>query len=114
MLSSLIQPLNPSNPSAEDVFSSALRMISPEDVSVLHGDPGSFVTYSSTKFGNLELKLAEPQTEGERKLFAQYLWNAGVLMAELIGSSGDGGEDTSREPKKWAVKGERVLELGAG
>lgn len=114
MLSSLIQPSNPPNPSAEDVFSSALSMISPEDVSVLHGDPGSSVTYASTRFGNLELKLAEPQTEGERKLFAQYLWNAGVLMAELIGSGDDGGEDKRRGPKRWAVKGERVLELGAG
>lgn len=114
MLNSLIQPANPLSPSAEDVFSSALSMISPEDVSVLHGDPGSFVTYSSTKFGNLELKLAEPKTEEERKLFAQYLWNAGVLMAELISSSGEGWENTSREPKRWAVKGEKVLELGAG
>lgn len=114
MLSSLIQPANPLNPSAEDVFSSALSIISPEDVSVLHGDPGSFVTYSSTRFGKLELRLAEPQTERERKLFAQYLWNAGVLMAELIDSSGDGRANTSRGTKKWSVKGERVLELGAG
>lgn len=114
MFSSLIQPLNPPNPSAEDVFSAALGLISPEDVSVLHGDPGSFVTYLSTRFGNLELKLAEPRTEGERKLFAQYLWNAGVLMAELIGSSDVVREDRSRGVKRWAVKGERVLELGAG
>ena len=83
-------------------------------MSVLHGNPGSFVTISSTRFGNLELKLAEPQTEGERKLFAQYIWNAGILMAELIGSSDDRGEDNSRGSKRWAVKGESVLELGAG
>lgn len=63
-----------------------------------------------TKPRNFKVKLAEPQTKGERKLFAQYLWNAGVLMAELIGSDVRG-EDTSPEPNRWAVNGES---LGTG
>lgn len=112
MLSSLIQHTSLSNPEAEDFFSSALNIISPEDVSVLHGDPGSSVIYKSKKYGDLELSLAEPQTEDERKLFGQYLWNAGVLLAEYI--SGMVGEKPATESVKWDLRNERVLELGAG
>lgn len=110
MLSSLIQHTSPSNPEAEDIFSSALGIISPEDVSVLHGDPGSSVIYKSERYGDLELRLAEPQKEDERKLFGQYLWNAGVLLAEYI----SGMDGKMKASIKWAVKNERVLELGAG
>lgn len=106
MLSSLIQHPSLSNPEVEDVFFSALNVISPDDVSVMHGDPGSSVVYKSQRYGDLELRLAEPQTEDERKLFGHYLWNAGVLLAEYIG-----GMDAE---KNCAVKNERVLELGAG
>lgn len=112
MLSSLIQHSGLSEPEAEDFFSSALNIISPEDVSVLHGDPGSSVIYKSTRYGDLELGLAEPQTEDERKLFGQYLWNAGVLLAEYI--SGVDRAKPSTESAKRAVKNEKVLELGAG
>lgn len=106
MLSSLIEHPSISNPEAEDVFFSALNMISPDDVSVMHGDPGSSVIYKSKRYGDLELRLADPQTEDERKLFGQYLWNAGVLLAEYI--------SCMDAEKKCAVKNEKVLELGAG
>jgi hypothetical protein len=59
------------------------------------------------------------------------LWNAGVLMGELVGGKpqiedkdrGDGDEDgwknggwwvDEEEEKRWNVEGETVLELGAG
>lgn len=109
MLSSLIRRPSISNPEAEDFFSSALNVIFPEDVSVLHGDPGSSVIYKSKRYGDLELSLAEPQTEDERNLFGQYLWNARVLLAEYIS-----GIDGEMESGKWVVKNEKVLELGAG
>ena len=107
MLTSLIHLPEESNPSTEDIFSSALDLISPDGVLTLHGDPGSFVTYVSEKFGDITLRLAEPQTEQDRKMFGQYLWNAGILLAESICGM-DGGSIT------WDAEGERFLELGAG
>lgn len=109
MISSLIQPAEYSSPEAEDFFSSALSVISPDDVSVLHGDPGSSVTYKSKRYGDLEFQLTEPQTEDERKLFAQYLWNAGVLLAEYVSGTAD-----EKHEKEFDVKGKIILELGAG
>jgi len=94
-------------------------------------------------YGDLEFEVADPVGEEERSKFAHYVWNAGVLMGEVVGgpvagtrSEGDkeekeelekeeqwgvrcfGGERSwwlSRtEEEGWSVKGESVLELGAG
>ena len=55
----------------------------------------------------------DPQSEPGRKLFAHYVWNAGVLLAELIsGLVASVGELS--ESASWSVEGETVLELGAG
>ena len=87
----------------------------------------------------LTIRLADPETggaSGGTGLFAHYVWNAGVLGAEMIlgldeddqadgegkGPSGAGGEGRGRamaavvKPwrQRWEVAGERVLELGAG
>lgn len=110
MLTTLIQLPEQSNPSAEDIFSAAHDLIFPDDASRFHGDPGSFVTYTSRKFGDITLKLSEPLTEKERKLYGQYLWNASVLLAELIGTA----DDTQAKGINWDVREERLLELGAG
>lgn len=68
------------------------------------------------------VRLADPEKGGEggTGLFAHYVWNAGVLAAEMImGLDGDG-EEGAREMcqkrwrRKWKVEGEDVLELGAG
>ena len=80
--------------------------------------------------------MVDPGKEDERKLFAHYVWNAGILLSELIagrkkwetdgtggleiegGTAGD--EGTCNEQMvgfrqyDWSVKGETVLELGAG
>jgi hypothetical protein len=123
MLEDLIHVSDTPDPSAEDIFSSALSLISPDDTSTLYGDPGSHVTYRSKRFGDVVLKLSQPDTEEERRLFAQYLWNAGVLLAEfislsvvhIIGRLGDAAHSTSGgTPNGWNVAGEKVLELGAG
>ena len=54
---------------------------------------------------------------------AHYLWNAGVLMAELVGGRPEEGGAAWRdgewwvgreEERAWAVRGQRVIELGAG
>lgn len=112
MLTSLVHEPIDSDLSTEDVFSSALHLISPDSTSTLHGNPGCSITYSSRRFGDIELRLAEPQTEEERKLFGQYLWNAEVLLTELI--DGSNSAKTAKEGTNWDVKDERILEFGAG
>ncbi len=108
MLTSKIR-LPPSTSTPEDIFSSSLHLLFPNDLNNQHGEPGSSVIYTSSRFGDIELRLADPRGEENRLLFSHYLWNAGVLVAEFVGGGvGDGwGEG-------WSVKGERVLELGAG
>lgn len=113
----------------EDIFESTLGSIFTEDLQNLHGDdPNTVIIYKNAKHGNLELRTADVNGEEQRRKFAHYLWNAGILMAELIsGRPADGQDDTSEEGWKngewwvdkeeeqnWNVHGESVLELGAG
>ncbi|KAI9812131.1 MAG: hypothetical protein M1827_004797 [Pycnora praestabilis] len=147
MLPSKIHPLPSTSASLtpEDILSSSLSTLYPDDTATQHGQPGAGVIYRSDRYGDLELRLADPRGEGERLLFAHYLWNAGVLMAELMAEAEqeagreewegredreDGGKeegvdagremesgeevDGGRERKRWSVRGEKVLELGAG
>jgi len=106
-----------------------------------HGDLGTIVTYRSV-YGDLEFEVADPVGEEERSKFAHYVWNAGVLMGEIVGGPvaeirGEGDKEVKEaieteqwdirrfggewswwlshnEQKWWSVKDERVLELGAG
>ncbi|EME87717.1 uncharacterized protein MYCFIDRAFT_75560 [Pseudocercospora fijiensis CIRAD86] len=89
----------------EDIFASAPGLIFPDDTRDMHGDDRSVLVYKSQRFGDIELRTANPEQEADRQLFAHYLWNAGIKMAELISNEPDA---------RWTVKGERVLELGAG
>jgi hypothetical protein len=89
----------------EDIFASAPGLIFTDDTRNMHGDPGSTIVYKSARFGDIQLKTADPDGEEERQLFSHYLWNAGIKMAEMISNE--------REPK-WSVEGKNVLELGAG
>ncbi|KAE9969698.1 hypothetical protein EG327_010506 [Venturia inaequalis] len=142
MLSSLLRALPKSKeavPEPEDIFQYSLGLIFTDDLQIQHGDPGTTVNYRSNGYGDLEFEVADPQGEEERTKFAHYLWNAGVLMSELVGGRGEErvgkkalhqeGEEEEwgkrsfekgewwldeAEEEKWSVKGERVLELGAG
>lgn len=114
MLTSLIHVSQKKNPSSEDIFSTALNLISPDNISNSHGDPGNLVTYHSKRFGAITLRLAEPQNEQERRMFGQYLWNASVLLAEMIGNAPEEEPQIHDKPSTWAVKNESLLELGAG
>jgi hypothetical protein len=112
----------------EDIFGSTLGSIFPDDLQNQHGDdPSTTIVYNSLRHGELEFRTADVNGEEQRRKFAHYLWNAGVLMGELVGgrpADGAGTEDegwkegewwTSREEEqKWSVRGETVLELGAG
>ena len=115
MLSSLIGLPVPTDPdSTEDIFSSALSTIFPDDLLNQHGDPGSSVIYKSKAFGDLELRLVDPRGEDARMLFAQYVWNSGILMAELIGGGTADGHAMKARGGSWSVMGETVMELGTG
>jgi nicotinamide N-methyltransferase len=87
----------------EDILSSSLGIISPDDITNQHGDRDNDVIYLSPGYGPITLPLADPQGEDSRKLFSHFLWNAGVQLAEFI-----------EENEAWSVRGESVLELGAG
>ena len=109
-LTSLIQVIPPDiDETPEDIFASAPGLIFTDDLRNQHGDPGATIVYKSSRFGDIELKTADPESEDDRKLFGHYLWNAGIKMAELVGQADDGDGD-----RKWNVNGRRVLELGAG
>jgi nicotinamide N-methyltransferase len=88
------------DPEPEDYLSTSLGVIFPDDITNQHGDPSTPVIYTSPKFGKIFLSLADPVGEGSRRLFAQYLWNAGVYVAvgiedAILGPDGlrDGNEN---------------------
>jgi hypothetical protein len=128
MLLSRISVPPPPEPEPEDIFHSALSTIFTDDTVNSHGTPGSYVTYKSPRFGEIKLQIPiHPDEEDGRKLFAHYLWNAGVVAAEAIeqgsevdrsNANGNGGGEIvgkARWDRRWFdVQGKSVLELGAG
>lgn len=130
LLPSLISLRHPIShvPKPEDIFASTLGSIFTDDLQNQHGDdPDTIIVYKSAKFGELEFRTADVNGEEQRRKFAHYLWNAGVLMGELVGGrAAKGKEDegwkdvkgewwiSEEEEAKWRVDGETVLELGAG
>jgi nicotinamide N-methyltransferase len=103
MLTDKIRLTGPDLNEPEDILSSSLGVIFPDDITNQHGDRDNDVIYLSPGYGPLTLTLADPQGEDSRKLFSHFLWNAGVQLAEFI-----------EENEAWSVRGESVLELGAG
>ncbi|RAL00650.1 putative nicotinamide N-methyltransferase [Aspergillus ibericus CBS 121593] len=116
---------------SEDLFAAFLPHLFPDDAPSFHGDPGQHLLYSSPRYGDLEIMVPSypdqserrsdnpvNQVEEGRKLFAHFLWSAGMVVAEgvekadMLESSGQlsGTDDVAM----WRVKGENVLELGAG
>jgi hypothetical protein len=127
----LTTPLTP-----EDIFESSLGGIFTDDLQNQHGiDPDTTIVYKNARYAELEFRTADVNGEEQRRKFAHYLWNAGVLMGELVGGrpTGKDGEAESKgrdddedgwkngewwvdeeDGKRWSVEGETVLELGAG
>lgn len=131
MYTSRITSPTPTSPQTEDIFSSALSSLFIDDVQNSHGVPGSYVTYQSPRLGDVKLRIPQhPDVEEGRKLFAHYLWNAGVICADAIeeasagGETEEDGEQYLKEEEErirpqwdrqyWDVRGKKVLELGAG
>ena len=108
-LSSLVRVIAPDrDDEPEDIFASAPGFLFTDDLTNSHGVPESIIQYKNSRFGNLELRTADPVGENERQLFSHYLWNAGLKLAELISHVDE------HEDKSWSVEGKKVLELGAG
>lgn len=117
----------------EDIFGSSLGGVFTDDLQNQHGDdPETVIVYKNARHGNLEFRTADINGEEERRKMAHYLWNAGVLMAELVGGRPDEGQSvqidgfgneawkngewwmSKEEEKLWSIEGESVIELGAG
>jgi EEF1A N-terminal glycine/lysine methyltransferase len=125
----LIQPASsePAEESPEDIVASSLSLLDPFAATNQHGDPGAFILYNVRDKPPLILKLSDPGFAPERWLFAHYVWNAGVLLAECIASgwwwerlpeddSAFGMTPVASQTRSadWSVKSETLLELGAG
>ncbi|RMJ21564.1 putative methyltransferase, partial [Aspergillus sp. HF37] len=101
-----------------------------------HGHPGQRLVYASPRYGELDIMVPAYPSQSEkrseeiaaglvkradggvnevdegRKLFAHFLWSAAMVVAEGVENA-----DTSTavgDSDMWRVRGERVLELGAG
>ena len=102
----------------EDYLSTSLGVIFPDDITNQHGDAEHGLIYASPYLPKpLNIDLADPTAEDDRKLFSHYLWNASLLLAEFIEADTLGVElDAPRagEGLSFQVKGLDILELGAG
>ena len=98
--------------SAEDIFTSAPGILfKGDDTRNQWGDSGDTIVYHNKTFGDISLLTAEPEAEEERRLFSHYLWNAGILVAERVSGHR---LLSDQEREQWSLKGQTVLELGAG
>ncbi|KAK8035012.1 hypothetical protein PG993_010007 [Apiospora rasikravindrae] len=69
----------------EDYLSDSLGAIFPDDVTNSHGDPDQSLLYTSPYLPKpLEVRVADPIETKDRLLFSHYLWNASLLLAELV------------------------------
>jgi len=128
--------------SPEDVFGAFLPHLFPDDAPSFHGDPGQHLLYSSPHYGDLEIMVPSYPAQSEkrteevaagleksedgvnhveegRKLFAHFLWSAAMVVAEGVEDAepphtGPNTDARNEARDIWSVKGESVLELGAG
>ncbi|OAX76971.1 hypothetical protein ACJ72_08735, partial [Emergomyces africanus] len=113
----------------EDLLTSFLPHLYPDEAPSCLGEPGRTMVYASGVWGDVRVMVPDyPKGVGDegrqdgieegRRLFAHYLWGAGLVVAEgieratktllLCGNDAGGDRDII-----WNVKGEKVLELGA-
>ncbi|KAF9883040.1 hypothetical protein FE257_004294 [Aspergillus nanangensis] len=91
-----LRPADEAELEAEDLFTAFLPHLFPEDSPQSHGDPGQFLLYSSPRYGDLTIQVPSYPT---------------IVVAEAVETAhcGNGHVD-----EMWIMKGEKVLELGAG
>ncbi|OJD17779.1 hypothetical protein AJ78_02131 [Emergomyces pasteurianus Ep9510] len=142
-------PSSPSSPlssastdDVEDLLTSFLPHLYPDEAPSCLGEPGKTIVYASGVWGDVRVmvpdypravgeegKLEKRKGDGEeeeeqygieegRRLFAHYLWGGALVVAEGIerATKALDGNDVGGEERDliWSVKGEKVLELGAG
>lgn len=120
MLTSRIHIRPPSEPQPEDIFQSSLHALFLDDSQNSHGNSGDTLIYQSPHYGTIKINVPNHPDDDARLLFAHYLWNASVLVADLVenASHSSGGPLSYRCPDEAGnycnFRGEKVLELGAG
>lgn len=122
MLATRLRPFDATLEDPEEIFTSFLPHLFPDDTPFQHGEPGGYLLYTSPRYGDMKLKVPEnPDAAESRRLFAHYLWTSSVLVAEgmedeiadreaMVGEGYGGGDERGL----WTVKGQKILELGAG
>ncbi|KAG9250395.1 uncharacterized protein F5Z01DRAFT_373493 [Emericellopsis atlantica] len=105
--------------SPEDILAHSLGVIFTDDVTCQHSSEGNLLYTSPHLPHDLEFSFTEPDKWEERKLFSHYLWNASLLLAELMEEveeeeDDDKGSSESRRQRRWDVQGKTVAEVGAG
>ncbi|KAK5995860.1 hypothetical protein PT974_04278 [Cladobotryum mycophilum] len=108
----------------EDFLSTSLGVIFPDDVTNQHGDAEHSLIYTSPYLPKpLLFDLADPEGETDLRLFSHYLWNASLLLAELVErdsleaaavAASKTTEGSLGEGVSFDVRGLTTLELGAG
>ena len=115
MLTARITVPSADKPEIEDIFSSSLNALFTDDTQNSHGIPGGTIIYYSPTYGPLTLQVpAHPDADEGRRLFAHYLWNAGVIAASLIETASSTPPASSQDHSPFNVSGKSTLELGAG
>ncbi|KAL0467034.1 hypothetical protein QR685DRAFT_575080 [Neurospora intermedia] len=124
---------NESSDDPEDLFAGSLGVIFTDDVTNQHGDASTALHYTSPHLSKpLRIELSDPKIAEDRSLFSHFLWNASLMLAELIEAGTLGlkaGEDTTGAGagtvdvgKRVAVppladfdiRGRSTIEMGAG
>ncbi|KUI62851.1 Protein N-methyltransferase NNT1 [Cytospora mali] len=110
----------------EDFFGSSLGVIFPDDVMNQHGESDHGLLYQSPHLPKpLHISLAAPDGDEDRRLFSHYLWNASLLLAELIEAGTLRLPEPNQSPETspplgpppashFDVTGLTTMELGAG
>lgn len=69
----------------EDFLGESLGVIFPDDVLTNHGEASNALRYNSTYLPKpFYIRLADPDTEDDRRLFSHYLWNSSLMLAEFV------------------------------
>ncbi|KAH8176740.1 lysine methyltransferase domain-containing protein [Sarocladium implicatum] len=138
-LTSRIRLAEPEGSDPEDIFSSSITALFSDTVANQHGDGQHSLIYTSPQLPRpLVLELAKPVSLEDRQLFSHFLWNASLLLAELVERDSvphaqdahvdvdaDADADAVEEEAALAgkslgdgvdfdVRGLNVMELGAG
>ncbi|KAK3398909.1 hypothetical protein B0T20DRAFT_184391 [Sordaria brevicollis] len=121
------------NDDPEDLFAGSLGVIFTDDVTNQHGDASTSLHYTSPHLSKpLRIELSDPTVAEDRSLFSHFLWNASLMLADLIeagtlglkagddatgagaGTASVGEKVKVPELESYDIKGKSTIEMGAG